>query len=366
MTIYFFKFPLRPSLGGGDFYILKLALHLKSQGRSIKLVTSDRPLLRLFEKHGLPHRRLFAGWEPTSKWSLMLWPLTWLIARRKLKKIMRFAPRNSIFFCQSLTEKLVLPPLVRPDFSLRAIFLEHKIPGRWLRLSPLRFWYLRLAKISKVITVSEFAKQAFINFGVPEKNISVIYPGVHKPALLRDASRIFKIGVLGRLDPEKGAFEFLNSLLSAFQSHPGWQVLLAGEGQETDKIKNFIKTRGLESQVQLCGFIKNVDDFFSRISVLAYPTRVPESFGMAAAEALAQGIPVVASRIGALPEIIKHGENGFLVSWPAEGETRPWINFFESLQNPKFYQKLSSAALEISQTFSETKMFRAFDELLKV
>ena len=340
--IIFLKFPLRPSLGGAEFHTVKLARHFADQRRSLKLFTSDPNLFRLFEKNHLPRRRIFIGWEPTAKWSLLLWPLTRLIARRRLKRIVKSASAGTIFYCQSLTEKLILPRLTKEQ----AVFLEHKIPGRWLKLNPLRFRYLKFAKKIKVITVSEFAKQAWTKFGVPEQNIEVRYPiPIHNPPqsplkvrgeekrgldsapplkIRGGREELFTIGILGRLDPEKGVMDFLNSILHVLKTHSDWKVLIAGEGKDEQAIKKLAEKNYLTDKIILLGLVYNLDEFFSQISTLAYPSKVPEAFGMAAAEAISRGIPVVASNIGALPEIIKHGENGFLINHNSE-----WIDSLE-------------------------------------
>ena len=271
MTIYFLKFPLQTSLGGGEIYTLALAKHYQQLGHEVRLFTSDALLFRLFEKHDLPRKRLFFGWEPTAKWSLLLWPLTYLIARHKLKKILKIhtGQTGSIeHICHGLTEKLILTPMVA-----KTIWIEHKIPGRWLKWSPLKFRYLKLAKQAKLVTVSEFAKSEFIKLGVPEKNIQVIYPSPtslpwHGEGL-REGSQNFTIGILGRLDPEKGIIEFLRSVIPALGRNPSWKILIAGEGPEKNQIQH--------NQISYLGFIYDLDEFFSQISVLAYPSTTPAS-----------------------------------------------------------------------------------------
>lgn len=320
--IYFFKFPLHESRGGAEFYTLRHAQELLKQGHKIKLFTSDGKLFRLFEQNKLPRRRLFVGWEPTSKWSLLLWPLTYVIARRKFKKLLINIPEGSTLHMQSLIEKLVLTPLT----PVRSIWMEHKIPGRWLKLNPLKFRYLRLAKRVELITVSNFAKQEFIKFGVPEKNIKVEYPTPTSSPPYKGGERegVFTIGILSRLDAEKGVYDFLKNILPTLKKHTDWQVLIAGEGSGEEKIKK-LKTQN-QLNLNLLGFVNNLDDFFSQISVLVYPSLVPESYGMAVAEAKARGVPVVATKIGALPEQAPD----FLVE---QNKPEDWIRYLEAVNN---------------------------------
>ncbi len=367
--ILFLKFPLEDSLlGGAELQTLKLAKHFKSIGQDVKLITSDRRLFRLFEKHGLPRKRLWAGFEPTSQSALLKWPLTFFVAQSKFRKLIKdFSPGTTLFM-QSLTEKLVLTPLILKSKILnpksKIIWLEHKIPGRWLSLNPLKYRYLKLAKCPQLLTVSNFAKQEFIKLGVPEKNIEVIYPSIQSSQTSKFYfldSKFFTIGLLSRLSPEKGVLDFLRTLIPELKKHPNWRILIAGEGEEKNNIQELIDNNDREKQIKLFGFINNLDEFFSRVSVLIYPTKVPESFGVSLLEAMTRGIPVIASKIGAFPEIIEHEKSGFLVP-PNKPEA--WIEYLNKLKKPEVYRTLSNEALVQSQKFSEGRSNTLYDQLL--
>ena len=94
--------------------------------------------------------------------------------------------------------------------------------------------------------------------------------------------------------------------------------------------------------------------------MLAYPTLVPESFGLAVLEAMSHGIPVIASNLGAISEIIKHGEDGFLVNGEEE-----WIKYLGQLETPSVHKKLSAAARLSAQNFSEQKMLQGFEAIIQ-
>ncbi|MDZ4243736.1 MAG: glycosyltransferase family 4 protein [Candidatus Doudnabacteria bacterium] len=364
--ICFFKFPLEDSLGGAELHTLKLARHFADHGRGVKLFTSDQKLFRLFEKNNLPRQRIMAGPEPVSRAALWHWPITYLRARFAFKKILKSIPLESVCFFQSLTEKIVLTPLAVRG-GIKVLWLEHKVPGRWMRNNPLLQSYKRLGKQIRIITVSNFAKKEFINLGMAEKNIQVIYPGIRTPpyfpSLVKEgAGGLFTIGVLSRLDPEKGVLNFLRHGLPYLQKHQNWEILMAGSGKERLEIIELAKSAGLEDRVEMIGFLKDKTDFFSRISVLAYPSRVAESFGVAALEAQAHGVPVVAARLGALEEIIKHGETGLLVD---QDKPEQWGEYLEKLDSDRqFAAAVSKNGWSASQKFSEGRMFQAFDRLL--
>lgn len=90
------------------------------------------------------------------------------------------------------------------------------------------------------------------------------------------------------------------------------RLLLIGDGPERSRVEAMLRERGLSDQARLVGSQEHVESLVREASVFLLPSRL-ESFGLAALEALASGVPVVASRVGGLPEVIRHGETGWLV-----------------------------------------------------
>lgn len=90
------------------------------------------------------------------------------------------------------------------------------------------------------------------------------------------------------------------------------RLLMIGDGPERAAVEAAIARLGLQSIARIVGHRPNVESLLRRCSVFLLPSR-SESFGLAALEALACGVPVVASNVGGLPEVIRHGKTGFLV-----------------------------------------------------
>ena len=88
-------------------------------------------------------------------------------------------------------------------------------------------------------------------------------------------------------------------------------LLMVGDGPELDSAARFARERGIENQVHFLGEQDQVLPLLSIADVFLLPS-AQESFGLAALEAMACEVPVVASRVGGLPEVIDHGRNGFL------------------------------------------------------
>lgn len=120
----------------------------------------------------------------------------------------------------------------------------------------------------------------------------------------------FVVGCAGRLIAGKG----VDDLLRAFALLPeSARLRIAGEGPELGSLRGGASALGLDGRVAFEGWVPSVPEFWRGCHVAAMPSNQwVESFGMSAAEAMATGLPVVATRNGALPELIEDGQFGFL------------------------------------------------------
>jgi len=89
------------------------------------------------------------------------------------------------------------------------------------------------------------------------------------------------------------------------------RLLLVGDGPERSRIEQLVQQLGLSAAVSFLGMHRDLVPWLQRASVFLLPSST-EGFGLAALEALSCGVPVVASRVGGLPEVIHHGKTGFL------------------------------------------------------
>lgn len=129
------------------------------------------------------------------------------------------------------------------------------------------------------------------------------------PAPARDDGPGFRVGYVGRLTAQKGVDVLLRAAAAA--AGPGWQVVVAGDGPERDRLRSLAAAEGVPA-----AFLGSVDhaelgDLYRSLDVVVVPSLampgLVEQFGRVAVEAMASGVAVVASATGALPEVVGSG-----------------------------------------------------------
>lgn len=180
--------------------------------------------------------------------------------------------------------------------------------GRVLEAKGLELQELSLRRCDAAIAVSR-AVASCTRHGVP----LVIYPGIRLPEPAPLASRCPNlIGAAGRFVPAKGLAFLIRAFSSLAVSMPDVRMQIAGAGLLEGEIREAIGCLGLADRVELLGWQDDMAPLFRRWAIFAQPS-LEEAFGLCVLEAMAEGLPVVASSVGGIPEIVEDGRTGLLV-----------------------------------------------------
>jgi glycosyltransferase involved in cell wall biosynthesis len=215
-------------------------------------------------------------------------------------------------------------------------FILHAIWGKpWIafahgytygsRKTQLYNWLDRkvLPYADRVVTVSESMRTLLLDHGVPREKVRLIYNAVEPvdAAAAGDADRLRQqfgispgdkvVGVVGRLSPEKGQIVLLRAVAQVATACPALRVLMLGDGPDQEALERHCDEHGLRQRVIFAGYRENISNFYQLMDVLALPS-LTEGLPNTVLEAMAYGVPVLASRVGGVPEIIGDG-NGVLV-----------------------------------------------------
>jgi glycosyltransferase involved in cell wall biosynthesis len=171
---------------------------------------------------------------------------------------------------------------------------------RWLRT-----WS---DKVNAYIALSRFAKNLFVEGGLPEHKIFVkpnfVFPGSVK---MQQNGRYFLF--VGRVAKEKG----VHTLIKAWETLDTVPLKIVGDGPEFEKVKQQAKSYGRKN-IEFLGHCPHNEVLLLMKGAfsLIFPSECYESFGMTIIEAFSSGIPVIASNIGTVAEIIQDHANGLL------------------------------------------------------
>lgn len=173
---------------------------------------------------------------------------------------------------------------------------------------------------------------------------------------------------VGRLVEEKGIFDLLRAQELLVQRYPGAHLLIAGEGQERDRLSQEILERGLGERVTLTGWVQpeQVRHYLGAADVFVGPSKQSatgwkEAQGLTFLEAMSVGTPVVATRSGGIVDSITHEETGLLVAENAPEEICSAV--VRLLEEPDWSQALAlRAQARVQEEFSREAAARSFDQ----
>jgi glycosyltransferase involved in cell wall biosynthesis len=170
-------------------------------------------------------------------------------------------------------------------------------------------------KFDKVVAVSFDVKGSLIKeYGVPDKHIEVIHNGIiiaETPRAPRKKD-VFVIGSAGRLFPVKDYPFMIDIAMEVNRKNKKIRFEIAGEGPMFEQIQASIKKNKLEKQFKLRGFVRDMSNFYKKLDIYLI-TSIHEGIPMSVLEAMSYGIPILASNVGGLSEIITAGREGYLL-----------------------------------------------------
>ena len=167
-------------------------------------------------------------------------------------------------------------------------------------------------------------KAVVTDLGVPKEKIEVIFPGLDLNAFRGSENRAkirSEIGVsddqhlilfVGRLRPVKGPEHGIKAFAVAASKNPNLHLALAGEGEQRNFLENFTTELGIEEKTTFLGARNDLPDVLSAADSILIPS-LNEGFPRVANEAMASSKPIVATRVGGIPEAIINDVTGLLV-----------------------------------------------------
>ncbi|MFH1284078.1 MAG: glycosyltransferase family 4 protein [Candidatus Peregrinibacteria bacterium] len=263
-----------------------------------------------------------------------------------------------------------------------------KIPVITTEHDPFRITFIKnlfkipaLKKTAKIITVSKNNQKILQNL-YPKfaDKIAVIHNGIDttwwQSQLLRftkeDLEKIKKdifgakpdtliIAAIAELHERKGLKYLIAAMPEIVKEYPNVKLVIIGEGPDRTNLENLIRKLKISAHVVLLGRRKEIPKLLKSANIFALPSK-REAFGMVNLEAMLVPLPVVASCVGGIPEIVENGKTGFLVEPENFGKLAKALKSL--IASPDLREKFATAGQKrVLENFSAQKMAEEYEKV---
>ena len=241
-------------------------------------------------------------------------------------------------------------------------------------------FYMMIEKIANslsthLITVSKLNYKKIVDLKLAKPQyITNIYSGIDFDKFtiksnnlirqeLRIDSNVKLIGFIGRLSDQKDPFTFLKAILKVLDINPDCHFILVGGGPKELDIKIFIQKNNLESKVTLLGIRNDIPSILHNLDLFVLSS-IYEGLGRSMTEALYCKVPVIATDVEGVPELIQNNETGILV--PPRNSKKLASAITYAIDNLEDMQNIAEKGhVFVNENFDVKKMVLDIDDLYK-
>jgi len=307
-----------PTAGGSGVVATELGKHLAERGHSVAFISYANPL-RLGE---LPSRVCYHEVDQESHALLKQFPHS-LTLTAKMVEVARTHKLQvmHVHYAIPFAAAAINARQIAPELGLKVVTTLHgtdiTLVGSSPSFKPVTQWSIEQS--DAVTAVSRYLRDETYRQIPVSKEIEVVHnfidPDRHDvriPSCIPEKTserqvtlmHISNFRPLKRTDDVVRIFARVREGLDA-------RLVLVGDGPEYGRTRELVEKLGLADYVRYVGVVDGVASLLAAADVLLLPSET-ESFGLVALEAMASGVPVVASDVGGLPEVVEHGVSGYL------------------------------------------------------
>jgi len=230
----------------------------------------------------------------------------------------------------------------------------------------LKFWFDRVVVMSdKMLPKLSENKKKVIHNGIDvslyEKSALEYRNEIRKKYGIESGEIL--IGTVGRLSKEKNQLLFLKALKQVMKKHPNVKALIVGDGPEKDSLLKYVDDEDLKENIIFPGIINDILPVYQALDIFVLSS-ITEGVPITILEAMASKVPVIATNVGGIPEIISGRDKGMLVeSNNLDNLTTALTILIEDKEKRDF---LSNNAFEhIKENYSLSQMFKAYEGIYR-
>ncbi len=343
----------RLNTGGAETMVSTLAHGLRQSGWEVSLASGGGRTARALAREGFRHYFVPFRWH------------TGLAHRLLMRAIRHCDP--ALLHAHAANAGVVTASVCRQT-ALPWILTAH---GRLFRTQKK---YRCFDEAQRILCVSDFLRQDILKQAdYPAHLLHVVTNGVDTNRLhpMPDRARLrrqfgldpdaFTLVIAARLfSPYRKGHDLLFRLLREYPDASRWQLIVIGDGPYGNRLRRSARDLVRQRRVLFLGRIDAIKEPINAAHVAVLPT-FSETFGLFVAEAMACGLPCVASRVGGLPEVIEDGVTGFLVERRELGPLHDRLLWLS--EHPDDAIRMGQAGLErVNRLFTAEQMTRAVEQ----
>ncbi|MFO8145679.1 MAG: glycosyltransferase [Candidatus Syntrophosphaera sp.] len=213
----------------------------------------------------------------------------------------------------------------------------------------------RIAPVGKIRVIPRGIDLGRIKYGSGDAGKFKQEQGIHRDKKL--------IGFIGRLTQIKNPYCFINVAARVLKERRDAVFIFAGDGEMTEELRSRVNSLGLRENVIFTGFIKDLRPLYADLDALLL-TSFNEGTPVAILESMANSVPVIASRVGGVPDLIEDGVSGSLFDPEDAGGFAKCV--LDLLEDPAKYQKMAEAVAEtINRDYTLARLRENMEALIQ-
>lgn len=346
--------------GGAERVLASVASGLAQRGHDVSVISFDTPGSESFYPLDPKIERICLGIGDVKSQTTQA---EFFIRMKKLRTVLTGQkPDIVIPFMHS---SFVPAAFALIGSGIPIIASEHIVPEHY-KTRQLQYALLCFSSlfVQKMTVISNAVKQAYPTF-LRQKMIAVPNPVIkaNKPANVKGEGQFHKtILNVGRLTEQKNQAGLIKAFAKLAPDYPDWRLRIVGEGELHGELERLISDLGMEGRIELSGAIANIGSAYETAQIFVMPS-IYESFGLATAEAMAHGLPVMGfADCPGTNELIEHKQNGLLV------ESNDRISSLKQalatlITNPDLRKRYGEAGIKTAAQFGLDPVLDAWESL---
>jgi L-malate glycosyltransferase len=353
-----------PTYGGSGILATELGMELASRGHDVHFISYANPIRLSMDSPHIHYHEV-----EVSTYPLFQYPPYDLALASRMSEVAQSYQLDLLHVHYAIPHSIAA--LLAQQISHRWLPFITTLHGTDITLVGVDRSYFPITRFSieqsdGVTAVSEYLKQRTLEVFDTSKEIHVIRNfvncNIYRPSPEHQRKRKTLIHI-SNFRPVKRITDCIH-ILHQVRREVDAELLLAGDGPDRGQAERLTRELGLEQDVNFLGKQDHMERLIPEAHVLLLPSEL-ESFGLAALEGMACGVPPVATRVGGVPELITHEVDGYLETvGDIDAQAQRVIGL---LTNESLYEKVSAAARQTAKKrFCASKVIPEYEEYYRL